>query len=163
MDLRYLKRLLQIFDESDAMEITLEEEGSKIKISKNQKNNISLSGLGAAQLVNTKAELPSQAPSTQAIPSTETQIVAQEPTSSSDAHEVLSPIVGTFYRAPSPESPVFVEVGDRVQKGQVLCIVEAMKLMNEIESDVSGVVESILIENAQAVEFGQPLFKIKAD
>ena len=79
------------------------------------------------------------------------------------AHVVNSPIVGTFYRAPSPDAEPFVDVGSRVKKGQVLCIIEAMKLMNEIESDVDGVVAKIFPQNAQAVEYGEPLFAIKAD
>ena len=74
------------------------------------------------------------------------------------AHILNSPIVGTFYRAPSPDAPPFVEVGSRVRKGQVMCIIEAMKLMNEIESDIDGVVTEIFPQNAQAVEFGEPLF-----
>jgi acetyl-CoA carboxylase biotin carboxyl carrier protein len=76
-------------------------------------------------------------------------------------HVLNSPIVGTFYRSPNPQSPAFVEVGQRVTKGQVLCIIEAMKLMNEIESDVDGVVAQIYPQNAQPVEFGEPLFRIK--
>ena len=80
-----------------------------------------------------------------------------------DAHVVTSPIVGTFYRSPNPEAPPFVEVGSRVQKGQVVCIVEAMKLMNEIESDVAGVVVEIYPKNAQPVEYGEPLFAVKTD
>jgi acetyl-CoA carboxylase biotin carboxyl carrier protein len=79
-----------------------------------------------------------------------------------DGHVLTSPIVGTFYRAPSPDAPSFVEVGSRVSKGQVLCIVEAMKLMNEIESDADGVITRIYPQNAQPVEFGEPLFVIKA-
>ncbi|MCB1032361.1 MAG: acetyl-CoA carboxylase biotin carboxyl carrier protein, partial [Acidobacteria bacterium] len=79
------------------------------------------------------------------------------------AHIIPSPIVGTFYRSPSPDSPPFIEVGDRVSQGQVLCIVEAMKLMNEIESDVSGIVVEVFAANAQAVEFDEPLFAIKTD
>jgi acetyl-CoA carboxylase biotin carboxyl carrier protein len=74
---------------------------------------------------------------------------------------ITSPFVGTFYRSPSPEAPAFVEVGTRVRKGQVLCIVEAMKLMNEIESDVDGTVVAVLAENGQPVEFGEPLFQIR--
>ncbi len=74
---------------------------------------------------------------------------------------VTSPFVGTFYRAPSPEAPVFVEVGQQVKKGQVLCIVEALKLMNEIEAEVDGVIVTALVENGQAVEFGEPLFKLR--
>jgi acetyl-CoA carboxylase biotin carboxyl carrier protein len=80
---------------------------------------------------------------------------------SQGAHILNSPIVGTFYSAPSPDSPPFVEVGSRVRKGQVLCIIEAMKLMNEIESDVDGVIAEIYPQNAQAVEFGEPLFAIR--
>jgi len=76
-------------------------------------------------------------------------------------HKVTSPFVGTFYRAPNPESPPYCEVGQRVEKGQVLCIVEAMKLMNEIEADMAGVLEAILVENAETVEYGQLLFAIK--
>ncbi|MDP9119948.1 MAG: acetyl-CoA carboxylase biotin carboxyl carrier protein [Acidobacteriota bacterium] len=78
------------------------------------------------------------------------------------AHILSSPIVGTFYRAPSPDAPPFVEVGSRVRKGQILCIIEAMKLMNEIECDVDGAIEEIYPQNAQAVEFGEPLFAIRA-
>jgi acetyl-CoA carboxylase biotin carboxyl carrier protein len=80
-----------------------------------------------------------------------------------DLHVVSSPIVGTFYASPSPDSPPFVRIGDRVRKGQVLCIVEAMKLMNEIESDADGVVAMIHPKNAQPVEYGEPLFGLKSD
>ena len=90
---------------------------------------------------------------------------AEEPEEEShpDAHVLTSPIVGTFYAAPAPDAEPYVRVGDRVRKGQVLCIVEAMKLMNEIESDVDGEVVEIYPKNAQAVEFGEPLFAIDAD
>lgn len=88
---------------------------------------------------------------------------AAEPEKASDAHVVTSPIVGTFYRAPNPEAPPFVEVGSRVKQGQVLCIVEAMKLMNEIESDADGVVVEVYPKNGQPVEYGEPLFSIKSD
>ena len=84
-----------------------------------------------------------------------------EPAADTSGHVLNSPIVGTFYRSPNPQSPSFVEVGQRVTKGQVLCIIEAMKLMNEIESDVDGVVSQIYPQNAQPVEFGEPLFRIK--
>jgi len=76
-------------------------------------------------------------------------------------HTITSPLVGTFYRASSPDAPPFVEVGAKVEKGQVLCIIEAMKIMNEIESDVSGVIKKILVENGQPVEYGEPLFLIE--
>jgi acetyl-CoA carboxylase biotin carboxyl carrier protein len=85
---------------------------------------------------------------------------AEAPAQNGQYHVVLSPFVGTFYRSPSPEAPAFVEVGQRVKKGQVLCIVEAMKLMNELEAEVDGTVVSCLVENAQPVEYGQQLFKL---
>jgi len=88
---------------------------------------------------------------------------AAAPAADEGAHIVTSPIVGTFYRAPSPESEPFAEVGSRVKKGQILCIIEAMKLMNEIESDADGVVAQVYPQNAQAVEYGEPLFAIRAD
>jgi acetyl-CoA carboxylase biotin carboxyl carrier protein len=88
---------------------------------------------------------------------------AAAPAADEGAHIVTSPIVGTFYRAASPDSDPFVEVGGRVKKGQVLCIIEAMKLMNEIESDADGVVAQVYPQNAQAVEYGEPLFAIRAD
>jgi acetyl-CoA carboxylase biotin carboxyl carrier protein len=85
---------------------------------------------------------------------------AAAPAADDKAHVVTSPFVGTFYRKPNPDSPVYVSVGDKVDKGQVLCIVEAMKLMNEIEADVAGTVTAILVEDGVSVEYGQPLFKI---
>jgi acetyl-CoA carboxylase biotin carboxyl carrier protein len=100
--------------------------------------------------------LPAAAPATAAAPAAEAP-----PNPADGAHILTSPIVGTFYRAPSPDADPFTEVGARVKKGQVLCIIEAMKLMNEIESDVDGVVVEIYPQNAQAVEFGEPLFAIR--
>ena len=100
------------------------------------------------------------APSAPAVPAA---AAAPEAPPEAPGHLVTSPIVGTFYSAPSPDAEPYARVGDRVQKGQVICIIEAMKLMNEIESDVSGVVLEIYPENAQPVEFGEPLFRIKTD
>jgi acetyl-CoA carboxylase biotin carboxyl carrier protein len=100
------------------------------------------------------APVPAAAPAAPAAP---------EPPPEPPGHMLNSPIVGTFYAAPSPDAEPYVRVGDRVQKGQVVCIIEAMKLMNEIESDVSGVVQKVYPENAQPVEFGEPLFSVKTD
>ena len=91
-------------------------------------------------------------------PSHPTAAPAAKP--AADGKVIRSPIVGTFYRSPSPDSPVYVNVGDKVRKGQVVCIVEAMKLMNQVESDVDGVVSEILVDNAQPVQFGQELFRL---
>ena len=101
------------------------------------------------------AKPPAQAP--------ESAGTKSESTDEPKDYILTSPIVGTFYRAPSPEAEAYVKPGDRVEKGQVLCIVEAMKLMNEIESELSGVVLEVLPDNAQPVEFGEPLFSIKTD
>jgi len=88
---------------------------------------------------------------------------AEKPAHAPGTHILTSPIVGTFYRSPSPDSPPFVEFGSRVKKGQMLCIIEAMELMNEIESDVDGTIAEVYPQNAQAVEFGEPLFAIRTD
>jgi len=101
------------------------------------------------------------APVVQAAPAA-VPAAAASPANDDSLHEINSPMVGTFYSAASPESPPFVKVGDKVQVGQTLCIIEAMKLMNEIEADASGVVEAMMLENAQPVQFGQVLFKIRA-
>jgi acetyl-CoA carboxylase biotin carboxyl carrier protein len=112
------------------------------------------------------------APSIQSVPSAQaasvappTEVAAEAPASGGPegAHVVSCPIVGTFYASPNPDSPPYVRIGDRVEKGAVLCIVEAMKLMNEIESDVTGVLVEIFPKNAQPVEFGEPLFAIQPD
>ncbi|MCC6335440.1 MAG: acetyl-CoA carboxylase biotin carboxyl carrier protein [Myxococcales bacterium] len=106
--------------------------------------------------------LPAVTPTeTRPRPSTPTRAPVAEAGGDKKGHLITSPFVGTFYRSPSPESPAFVEVGSPVRKGQVLCIVEAMKLMNEIESEVAGKVAECLVQNAQPVEFGQPLFRIE--
>ncbi len=128
---------------------------------------------GQAPLVNVPAVIPVSPGLTAATPAAEPPAqappvaapaapVATAPATTTAADHVLtSPIVGTFYRAPSPDTPNFVDVGTRVKKGQVLCIVEAMKLMNEIEADVDGVIVEIFPKNAQPVEFGEPLFAIR--
>jgi acetyl-CoA carboxylase biotin carboxyl carrier protein len=109
------------------------------------------------------ASAPPPQPVAMPLASTEIEAPASAPAPQDGGHVVTSPIVGTFYRAPSPDADPFVEVGSRVKKGQVLCIIEAMKLMNEIESDADGVVTKIFPQNAQAVEYGEPLFAIQPD
>lgn len=163
MDLNYLKKLVKIFDESSASVIKIEEEGIKLQISKNETKNeqavvhmqpyMQPMAMPQAQAATQAAAAPVEAP----------QAATQESDDLSGKHLIKSPIVGTFYRAPSPESDSFVEVGSRVAAGSTLCIVEAMKLMNEIESDVAGTIEKVLVENAQPVEYNQPLFVVKPD
>jgi acetyl-CoA carboxylase biotin carboxyl carrier protein len=143
MELEDLKQLIELLKETDITEIQVEKEGTKVKI-KREKFFPSM-------------EIATQRPQ-----------AAGEPLIKKEAEDetlrlitVTSPIVGTFYRSPSPEAPIFVETGLRVKKGQVLCIIEAMKLMNEIESEVDGILLKALVENGQPVEYGEPLFLIE--
>ncbi len=151
MDIRYLKKLVRIIEESTVHEIEIEEEGLKVRVSK----NMALSSIPV-----TMPQVAAQ----QAIAGAKVEPVAsQEPAAKTEVkvHEVKSPIVGTFYRAPAPDADSYIEVGAIVQPKQVLCIIEAMKLMNEIESDVSGRIVKILVDNAQPVEYNQTLFLIE--
>lgn len=150
MDLRKLKTLIELVQNSGISELEISEGEEKIRIAKN-----SHSLPAATSPATTPSTAPliavSPAPTLPADP-----VVAEE----SAGHIVKSPMVGSFYRASGPDAPAFVEVGQTVTVGQTLCIIEAMKLMNEIESDANGTVKAILVENGQAVEFGQPLFLI---
>jgi len=159
MDLNYLRRLLRVFDESSATELTIEEEGLSISLAKG--NTQSMGMMQPVYGMQPVAPMQNPAPAATAP----APAVAQAASAGSDDanHKVLSPIVGTFYRAPSPDADSFVQVGQHVNAGDTLCIVEAMKLMNEIESDVSGTIVKILVENGQPVEYNQPVFVIKPD
>lgn len=168
MDIKFLDKLFELFDKSEATEFYLEEEDTKITLTKNKpESNVDIEKV--ISLMGSMQHAPA-APAPQAIapPIQSTAPSAATPDnntneSNSNFHEITSPIVGTFYKAPSPDSAPFVEVGSRVNKGDTLCIVEAMKLMNEIESDVSGTVEKILINNSDPVEFGQVMFLINPE
>lgn len=155
MDLKLIKKILDLIAESDVNEVSLEEGDFKIKVKKQ----------GEVQQVSyTQAAPPPQQP---AAPMQQAQSVAspqEEPKEDQPDGDVLkSPIVGTFYEAPDPDSDPFVKVGDKVSKGQTLCIIEAMKIMNEIEAEYSGTIQKVLVNDAQPVEFDQPLFIIKKD
>ena len=154
MDLRKLKTLIELVETSGIAELEIQEGEERVRITR------------------AVASGPSYAPATQGpqglgahvhVPSTQTGSVpnAEAPASHApEGHLVKSPMVGTFYRAGSPGAKPFIEIGDTVKEGDALCIIEAMKLMNEIESDKAGIVKAILVENGQPVEFGQPLFVI---
>ncbi len=184
MDLNYIKELIKAVDESGVEEVEIEIEGSRLRISKNRKGEAMASHSGANSLPNyIPIPFPIYPPSGFIQPSvpvvqtpqtiqqtTPVEVKEESPKETAEApaveagkkyHEIKSPIVGTFYRAPAPDAEPYVKVGDEVFPGTVLCIVEAMKLMNEIESDVHGRVAKILVENAQPVEYGQPLFLIE--
>jgi len=149
MDLRKLKKLIDLVEESGIAELEITEGEEKVRIAK--------SGLVAAPVAQAAAA-PAPAGVGETRPANAAAAAPAE--AAHDGHVLKSPMVGTFYRAPSPDAAAFVEVGQTVKEGQTICIVEAMKLMNEIEADASGVVKAILVENGQPVEYGQPLFVI---
>lgn len=149
MDLRKLKKLIDLVQESGISELEVTEGEEKVRIAKQMTAAPVAHQVYAAPAP--MAAAPAAAPAAPAAAAAPAQPAG---------HETKSPMVGTFYRASSPEAKAFVEVGDSVKEGQTLCIIEAMKLLNEIESDATGVVKAILVENGQPVEFGEPLFII---
>jgi acetyl-CoA carboxylase biotin carboxyl carrier protein len=161
LNLKELKEILQILDEKEITEFELEEEGMKLRIRK----AAAPSGLpvATAAAVAPVAPAPPVAP---AAPAASTATAAAPGPAAPDETglvQVKSPIVGTFYRSPDPASPPFVSVGDRIHVGQVLCIIEAMKLMNEIEAEVAGEVVKVHHESGQPVQYGEPLFAVRPE
>ncbi|MFZ2162841.1 MAG: acetyl-CoA carboxylase biotin carboxyl carrier protein [Sideroxyarcus sp.] len=150
MDLRKLKTLIELVENSGIAELELTEGEEHVRISR--------SSSVAAPMQQYYAAAPQAAPAPAAAPAA--AAAAPAAPAVPEGHVVKSPMVGSFYRSPSPGSKSFVDVGQNVNEGDTLCIIEAMKLLNEIESDKSGVIKAILVENGQAVEFGQPLFII---
>jgi oxaloacetate decarboxylase alpha subunit len=158
MNLKELRELIEMLKNTDITEIEIERSGVKVRVRKG--------GEVAFHPVMPRMEYPPSAIVAPAVAEQEKPAAMPVPSPVSPAAplnqvRVTSPIVGTFYRASSPEKPPYVEVGDIVKKGQVLCIIEAMKLMNEIESEMAGKVVQITVENGQPVEYGQPLFVIE--
>ena len=154
MDLRKLKKLIDLVQESGIAELEITEGEEKVKIVKG-------GAIAAPAAATSAATAPSAgAPAARESGQPPAPDGATEAEAAPEGQLVKAPMVGTFYRSPSPDAKSFVEVGQAVKKGDTVCIIEAMKLMNEIETDVSGVVKAILIENGQPVEYGQPLFVI---
>jgi len=150
MDIRKVKKLIELLEESNIDEIEIKEGEESVRISRNS----------AQPLMAAYAPAPAPAP-TPAAPSVPAAAAPAAPSAPVSSGKVItSPMVGTFYRSPSPTSPSFVEVGQTVKVGDVLCIVEAMKMMNQIEADKAGTIEAILVDNGEAIEFEQPLFSI---
>jgi acetyl-CoA carboxylase biotin carboxyl carrier protein len=152
MDLNLIKKLIKLLETSDVTDLEIEENGTRIKLAKKVRMMQALS-IPQVQVANS-ANLQTAV----SLSKTEDKKVVDE---HAGLHEIKSPIVGTFYRAPAPDADAYIQVGDTISPGTVLCIVEAMKLMNEIESDVSGKVIKILVENGKPVEYNQPLFLIQ--
>jgi acetyl-CoA carboxylase biotin carboxyl carrier protein len=142
MELQELKELIELLKETDVTELQIEKDGARVKIKREK--------------ILAHLEMPGHKPAP-----FHDKITAETEDDTQRLITITSPIVGTFYRSPTPEAQPFVEVGAKVVKGQVLCIVEAMKLMNEIESDSDGIIIKILVENGQPVEYGEPLFLIE--
>ena len=149
MDLRKIKTLIQLLQESELAEIEIRDGEESVRLSR-------------ASTVTTAPAAPAVAVMA-APPASPEPMAAPEPAppAQPEGEQVTSPMVGTFYAAPSPTSPAFVKVGDRVNAGDVLCVIEAMKTMNHIESEYSGEVAAVLVENSEPVEYGQPLFIIR--
>jgi acetyl-CoA carboxylase biotin carboxyl carrier protein len=152
MDLNLIKKLIKILEASEVTDLEIEENGTRVKLAKKVRvmQAVSFPQSPMAATANQQTSV--------SVSKTEEKGTVDE---HAGLHEIKSPIVGTFYRAPAPDADAYIQVGDSISTGSVLCIVEAMKLMNEIESDVSGKVIKILVENGKPVEYNQPLFLIQ--
>lgn len=150
MDLRKLRKLIDLFEESDIGELEITEGEEKVRIARN----------GPAAPAVMYAPQPVGMPMPVAAAAVSAEPAPEAAPATPEGHIVRSPMVGTFYAAPSPDAKAFVQVGQTVELGETLCIIEAMKLLNEIESDQAGVIKAILVENGQPVEYGEPLFVI---
>lgn len=165
MDLNYLRRLVKVFDDSTLDDLVIEEEGTKIKLSRkpavvSAPETIYRSAVPFELTPHTNEAAPILTPASRPleVSAPKVEMVKED---FSGLIEIKSPMVGTFYGSPSPDAPPFVTVGTQISKGKTLCIIEAMKLMNQIESEIDGTIEKILVDNAKPVEFGQPLFLVK--
>ncbi len=152
MDIRKVKKLIELLEESNIDEIEIKEGEESVRISRNGAQALTMAARAAPVYAAPVYAAPAPPPPATAAP--------VPPTNTSTGHVLNSPMVGTFYRSPSPTSASFVEVGQSVKIGDVICIIEAMKMMNQIEADKAGTIAAILVENGQPVEFDQPLFSI---
>ncbi len=155
MELSYIRKIIRLLENSDIDEVEIEEEGKKIRVARHRNNSVQYQ-------VPPGQTLPVMAPVVSAgLPQEATSGTQSGAIPKANLHEIRSPIVGTFYRAPAPDAEPYVEIGQEVNSGTVLCIVEAMKLMNEIECDVTGKIAKILVENGTPVEYNQVLFHVE--
>lgn len=156
-----IREIIKLVDASSIDEFVYEADGAKVKLKKNG---------GVTEVVAPKKEVAAPAevaPAAPAVPTPAPKVEAPAPAApvadSVELHKITSPMVGTFYQAPNPESPAYVKVGDKVGEESIVCIVEAMKLFNEIEAEITGEIVEILVQDGQLVEYGQPLFLVKAE
>jgi len=153
MDFNLIKKYVKLFEESNISELEIEQDSARIKISKKVETSVQVHNVTT----------PAHAPAAPVVAASKADAALPKEEKNSKIKEIKSPIVGTFYRAPGPDADPYVKVGDMVSSGSVLCIIEAMKLMNEIESDITGKIVKILVENGKPVEYNQPLMLIEAD
>ncbi len=160
IDLEFLERLIEAIDESSLDSIEIERGGTRVRLAKTPPT-------AAAPAAPAPMAAPQPAPAAQPAaapaptPGADAPEPADAPADTSNLVDVTSPMVGTFYRAPAPDAPPYVETGAKISDGDTLCIIEAMKLMNELEAEVSGTIREILVEDAQPVEYGQVLFRVE--
>ncbi len=146
MNIKEIKEMINLMNENGLSELEVEKQGFKVRLKKGPDGHMESA---VEQMLSKKPALPAHGP-------------AEQPAApAAKGIEIKSPMVGTFYKAPSPDSPPFVKIGDNIEVGQVVCVIEAMKLMNEIKSEVKGKIVSILVENADPIEFGQTLFLVE--
>jgi acetyl-CoA carboxylase biotin carboxyl carrier protein len=165
MEIKEIRQLIKLVESADISEIEIEEEGRKLRISKNSKYDRETVVMNPAPMMAYPSQVPPMAPPLPAgeLPESTSPDASAAPMEApgSEFQEVRSPMVGTFYRSPAPDADPYIEVGQNITVGQTLCIIEAMKLMNEIESDFTGKISKILVENAQPVEYNQVMFLIE--
>lgn len=162
VDLAELRKIIALVEKSDIHELEIEEEGRRIRISKRGQevppSNPAPTVIPLPAAATVPMELPATPPS-----ASEKRAEAAEPATAEPGVDIVAPMIGTFYRAPAPEAPPYVQVGDTVTPDSIVCIIEAMKVMNEIKAGVSGRIVDVLVENAQPVEFSQPLFRVASE
>ena len=158
IDLNYLKKLIKLLDSSNLAELEIEEQGSKIRLSKPRPKVTGMMQAAPMQMM----QASSSSDDTSLSAERKADAKPAEAPKSENTYEVRSPMVGTFYRAPSPDADAYVQVGSSVGEGSVLCIIEAMKLMNEILSEITGEIVSVLVKNGQPVEYGEKLFAMRS-
>jgi acetyl-CoA carboxylase biotin carboxyl carrier protein len=160
MEISYIKKIIKLVEHSDVDEVEIEEEGKRIRVVKSKNSQLTTYQVPMAQ-PHFFQPVASPHPPVASQPTPEALQSPPPAKAEASFHEIRSPIVGTFYRAPAPDAASYVEVGQIIKPGQVMCIVEAMKLMNEIESDVEGRVVKIIVDNGKPVEYNQVLFLVE--
>lgn len=150
MNIKEIKEMVNLMNENNLMELEFEKEGMRIRLKKTSPKEFE--GSGIPIIIEDKKSIEAQKPR---------EIASMSEKTIPNSVEIKAPMVGTFYRAPQPEAPPYSQVGQNIEAGQVICIIEAMKLMNEIKSEIKGKILEILVDNAEPVEFGQPIFLIE--